>query len=52
MSTSNLPAALIAQYPALATIDWTAVEPEKAHYDPGELSDINATDDASTEDEQ
>ena len=51
VSASNFPAALIAQYPALATIDWTAIEPEKVDFDPGELSDINATDHGYTEDE-
>lgn len=44
LSVFNLPAALIAQYPALVTIDWNAIEPEKVNFDPGELSDINATD--------
>ena len=44
VSAFNFPAALIAQYPALATIDWTAIEPEKVDFDPGELSDINVTD--------
>lgn len=49
---SNLPAALITQYPALAAIDWTAIEPEKIDYDPGELSDINPDHHSSIEDAQ
>lgn len=52
LSASNLPVALIAQYPALANIDWMTVEPEKANFDPGELSDIDATDHGYTEDER
>lgn len=52
LSASNLPAALVIQYPALANIDWTAVEPEKVNFDPGELSDINATEHGYTEDER
>ena len=39
---SNFPAALLAQYPALANIDWAAVEPEKTNVDPGELSDMSS----------
>ena len=41
LSASNFPAALLAQYPALANIDWAAVEPEKSTLDPGELSDMS-----------
>lgn len=42
LSASNFPAALLAQYPALANIDWAAVEPEKTNVDPGELSDMSS----------
>ena len=52
LSASYLPVALIAQYPALANIDWMAVEPEKVDFDPGELSDIYLTDYGYTEDER
>ena len=37
----NLPVALFVQYPALAKIDWAAVEPKKTNVDPGELSDVS-----------
>ena len=42
LSAFNFPAALLAQYPALANIDWAAVEPEKTNIDPGELSDMSS----------
>ena len=42
LSAFNFPAALLAQYPALANIDWAAVEPEKTNVDPGELSDMSS----------
>ena len=47
LSAFNFPAALLAQYPALANIDWTAVEPEKTTVDPGELSDMSSKSDSA-----
>jgi transcription factor CRZ1 len=41
LSAFNLPVALFTQYPALANIDWAAVEPKKTDIDPGELSDLS-----------
>ena len=41
LSAFNFPTALLAQYPALANINWAAFEPEKSSVDPGELSDMS-----------
>ena len=47
LSAFNFPAALLAQYPALANINWAALEPEKTNVDPGELSDMSDMSDSA-----
>ncbi len=42
-----LPTALVEQYPALADIDWAAMESKKTNIDPGELSDISDKSDSA-----